>query len=139
MPAVVEDATGSMVAELPDLSAPVIEPVPNSEPRFRLIPPDADKVPLSVVILPDWVKTPRLPIENVLPLLMVKVPALVKFPAVVNERFPAKAKLPLLVAKFARALALDWLTIWEVVPVNVMLAALVTTLALLNCSVPVMP
>src|SRR5215510_13023335 len=107
MPAVVDEARGETAAALLDLRAPVIEPVPKSEPPFRLIPPEADKIPLSVVLPPDWLKIPGPPTVNVLPVLIVKVPAFVKFPAVVNKRFPARAKLPLFVAKLARAFALD--------------------------------
>jgi len=139
MPVNVEEVPGVMVPALLEVRAPVIEPVPKSEPPFRLTPPvEADSDPLSVVVPPDCVNAAELPNVNVLPVLMVKVPALVKLPAVVNERLPAKAKVPLLVAKLARALALDWLIICEEVPVSVMLAALVTMLALLNWSVPVM-
>ena len=138
MPVAVEEMPGVMIAALLDVRPPVIEPVPKSEPPFRLTPPvEADSVPLSVVVPPDWVNIPEPPSENVLPVLMVKVPALAKFPTVVNERLPARAKLPLLVAKFASPLALDWSIIFEDVPVNVMLAALVTMLAPANCSVPV--
>src|SRR5215471_5926515 len=98
MPVVVEEAPGETAAALLDLRAPVIEPVPRNEPPFSLIPPEADNNPLSVVMPPDWVKICGPPTVNVLPVLMVKVPELVKLPAVVNERFPARAKLPLFVA-----------------------------------------
>src|SRR5580704_16440996 len=137
MPVTIEESPGVMVPALLEVRAPVINPFPNSEPPFRLTAPVADSDPSSVVVPPDCVNIPGPPNVNVLPVLMVKVPALEKFPAVVNERFPARVKLPLLVAKFAKPLALDWLIIWEEVPVRVMLAALVTMLALLNCSVPV--
>src|SRR5216684_4376953 len=137
MPVFVKESPGVMVAALLEVRAPVIDPFPKSDPPFRLTAPGADSDPSSVVVPPDCVNAPGPPTENVLPVLMVKVPALAKFPAVVNERFPARAKVPLLVAKFARPLALDWSIIWEEVPVSVMLAALVTMLAPLNCSVPV--
>src|SRR5438874_13464688 len=138
MPVTVEETPGVMVPALLEVRAPVIDPVPKSEPPFRLTPPEEDDSdPLYVVMPPDWLNIPEPPNENVLPVLMVKVPALAKFPAVVNERFPARAKVPLLVAKFARPLALDWSIILEAAPVSVMLAALVTMLAPLNCSVPV--
>src|SRR4029077_8085877 len=107
MPVTVEDVPGVIVPLLLEVRAPVIEPVPKSEPAFNFTPPEADRVPLSVVLPPDWVNAPGPPTENVLPVLIVKVPALVKFPAVVKERFPARVKLPLLVAKPARALAFD--------------------------------
>src|SRR6202048_5223053 len=67
---------------------------------------------------------------------MFIAPELIKLPVVVKLRLPAKVKLPELVAKLARALTLDWLMIWDAAPVNVMLAALVTIFAPLNCSVP---
>src|SRR5438094_725891 len=136
MPVAVEESPGVMVPALLDVRAPVIDPFPNSEPPCRLTAPGADNDPSSVVVPPDCVNIPVPPSENVLPVLMVKVPELVKFPAVVNERLPARAKVPLLVAKFAKPLAFDWLIIWEEVPVSVMFASLVTMLALANCSVP---
>ena len=108
MPVDIEESPGVMVPALLDVRAPVIDPVPNTEPPFKLTPPkEADSDPLSVVVPPDCVTIPEPPNVNVLPVLMVKVPVLVKFPAEVNERFPARAKLPLLVAKFAKPLALD--------------------------------
>src|SRR5262249_35576249 len=111
MPVAVEEVPGVMVPALLEVSAPVSEPFPNSEPPFRLTPPGVDSDPLSVVMPPDCENIPEAPNENVLPVLIVNVPALVKFPVVLKERFPARANVPLLVAKFARALALDWLII----------------------------
>ena len=137
MAVILKASPGVTVPALLDVKAPVINPFPNSEPPCRLTAPEADSDPSSVVAPPDCVNIPGPPNVNVLPVLMVKVPALVKLPAVVNERFPARVKLPLFVAKLAKPLLLDWSMILEVVPVSVMLAALVTMLALLNCSVPV--
>ena len=66
------------------------------------------------------------------------VPALPKLPAVVKLLLPARVKLPAaaLVAKFANPLPVVWLMICEVAPLKVILAALVTILALLHSRVP---
>ena len=80
IPVTVEEVPGVIVAALLEVRLPVTVPVPKSEPPFRLTPPvDAESVPLSVVVPPDCVYAPELANVNVLPVLIVSVPAFVKF------------------------------------------------------------
>src|SRR6516162_4867716 len=161
MPVWVKESPGLMTP-LDVTAVPVIVPLPNSDPPFRLSVPEAFRVrlPSSVVVpavcvnrpvpptvkaLPEpMVKVPVFvrfpPVVNPLPLpVTVRLPLLVKAPAVLNRRPPATVNFPLLalVAKLARPLPPVWLIICEEMPVNVKFAALVTMLAPLNCSVPV--
>jgi hypothetical protein len=74
---------------------------------------------------------------SVLPDPTVTLPVLLKAPAVVRLRLAWRVKVPGFAAKPARASALDSLTIREAGPSIVIVAALVTILAPVNCKVPV--
>ncbi len=77
--------------------------------------------------------------ENVLPVLIVIVPALLKLPpVVVRLALPDNVNLPddVLVLKPNSALAPVWFWILAVVLPSVRLAALVTMFAPLNCRMP---
>ncbi len=89
-------------------------------PTFRL--PPRTKVPPDKVEPLIWASVPVT--VNALLLLMVSVPGLEKLPAVVNVAPFAMVKLPVLVARFARAFDPPVL-LWMVPPPSVSLAVFV--------------
>jgi hypothetical protein len=137
IPVDVDESPGVMVPL--DWRAPAMDPVPNRLPPDKVTVPEADNVPSSVVLPTVCVKLPGPPVVKVLPVPIVKIPAFMKFPAVVKFRPVEMLKFPVeeLVAKFLRPSVVPlWSTILEPDPINVMFAELVLMLALSNCNVP---
>src|ERR1700737_2609320 len=112
-----------------DCRFPLMDPSPNREPPDRLIPPEADRVPSSVMLPDVCVNLAGPPTVKLLPVPVEKIPAFAKLPTVLKRRPLRRLKLPVeaLVAKFARPSALlVELRSFDDFPLRVIFAAFVT-------------